>query len=63
MEEVRRWVSNILRVPVEEERVRKPPDGWDALSKSLVIIHSQSLDPLTEPAITFSLERPGKETG
>lgn len=63
MEEARRWVSDLLGVPVEEGSIRKPPDAWGVVAASLATIYALPLDPLTDPAITLHLEVPGEDEG
>lgn len=58
MEDVRRWVSGLLGILVEEKSAGEPPEAWGTLEASLKAVHAVPLDPLAEPAITIRLEVP-----
>ncbi|MBI3988997.1 MAG: hypothetical protein HY347_05210 [candidate division NC10 bacterium] len=62
MEDVKRWVSGLLGILVEEKSVGESPETWGTLAKSLKAVYTVPLDPLAEPAITLRLETPEEDS-
>lgn len=63
MEPMRRWVGELLGVPVKEKSVGELERTWGTLATSLQAVHAVALDPLAEPAITTRLDIPGPGEG
>lgn len=55
-EAVRRWVLELVGVPVSPDRVKRPLEAWGTVARSLEAVHRFPLDPRAEPAVGLRLD-------
>jgi len=63
-EEVRRWVSELLGMTPEENRLPRALEAWAILGPALAAVHSATVPAETEPATQMvfpGLEEPQSE--
>jgi len=65
-EEVRRWISELVGVAPEGDRLSRPLEAWAVLGPALAAVHGATIPVETEPATQMvfpELEGPQSEGG